>query len=165
MLPLSASKIKNFAALECLLMGAVLYMLSQAWGDDLKGYEMKAMGMVPGGAVMPAPAWSHQPAAIAPPKHHYPTSNPSQSKPHPPGSSQILADLTAICPGLSKISRNCPECDYPSMSLTNIVPHLNDSHEWPREKIADWLDVISMDNPDMDLTIVLKEDDNARADA
>jgi hypothetical protein len=33
--------------------------------------------------------------------------------------------------------RNCPDCGHTNQ---DIVPHLNDFHQWTRERIADWLD-------------------------
>jgi hypothetical protein len=38
-----------------------------------------------------------------------------------------------------------PNCeDYKDNSLTTIVGHLNDDHEWTRERIADWLETIEV---------------------
>jgi hypothetical protein len=35
----------------------------------------------------------------------------------------------------------CPGCHQPG-SISNVIQHLNDVHEWTREKIADWLDTL-----------------------
>ena len=33
----------------------------------------------------------------------------------------------------------CPQCGSTEM---DTIPHLNDSHRWTRERIADWLDTL-----------------------
>lgn len=33
----------------------------------------------------------------------------------------------------------CPECDGPGTTLSSLIFHLNDDHQWSRERIADWL--------------------------
>jgi hypothetical protein len=42
------------------------------------------------------------------------------------------------------IHRACPVCGpEPSVQLLDLVAHLNDMHDWSRERIADWLDALS----------------------
>lgn len=36
---------------------------------------------------------------------------------------------------------HCPACNEPAY-INNVITHLNDSHLWTREAIADWLDTI-----------------------
>ncbi len=80
-----------------------------------------------------------------------------------PNSGSILTTLIAICPGLANIKRPCPDCknvpgydDRPT-ELCYLIQHLNDSHMWSRTKIAEWLDIIALDDPNVDLTIKPKE--------
>jgi len=34
----------------------------------------------------------------------------------------------------------CPECQAVAMPLAQLIPHLNDTHEWTRERIADFVE-------------------------
>lgn len=51
-------------------------------------------------------------------------------------------------PGVDKIVKECPGCKesgegdsgYDNTRLYNMIMHLNDSHQWSREKIADWIE-------------------------
>lgn len=37
----------------------------------------------------------------------------------------------------------CPQCGtHCAETVDSVVPHLNDSHEWTRERIADWVESI-----------------------
>ena len=36
---------------------------------------------------------------------------------------------------------NCPDCGVLA-SVFNVIPHLNDSHRWPRQQIAEWVSTI-----------------------
>lgn len=75
----------------------------------------------------------------------------------------ILSELMSICPGLASVSRPCPGCngvpgyDERPVPLAYLIQHVNDVHTWSREKIAEWLDIIALDDPDVDLTIKPKE--------
>jgi hypothetical protein len=40
----------------------------------------------------------------------------------------------------------CPACQI-AMPATSVVTHLNDKHEWTRERIADWLEPIERAMP------------------
>ena len=58
----------------------------------------------------------------------------------------VVRDLTKFIPGL-KAREECPVpgC-YAVDSVLNLVQHLNDhSHQWSREKIADWLETLDVD--------------------
>lgn len=62
--------------------------------------------------------------------------------------------LQKAIPGMSSISTSCPACwdelgppsgspeDWrrPNIALYNVIIHLNDTHHWSREAVADWLD-------------------------
>lgn len=89
--------------------------------------------------------------------------NNQPSKPTP-NTGSILNELLKICPGLARIARPCPvsPCDYPRRPLNEVIVHLNDGHKWSREKIAEWLDIIAIGDPSVDLSIHPKEDKNAR---
>ena len=59
-------------------------------------------------------------------------------------------ELQKIIPGITTIidqlkcpaQKKCEANDYPVFQIIfNMVTHLNDSHEWSREKIADWIEV------------------------
>lgn len=51
-------------------------------------------------------------------------------------------------PGM-QIKMTCPdkECENPDhiMKLYHMIIHLNDTHKWPRENIADWLETLDAD--------------------
>ena len=50
-------------------------------------------------------------------------------------------DLTAFFDCLEGIIRSCPvEGCKKRLLLSAMIVHLNDHHEWSREKIADWLE-------------------------
>ncbi len=82
------------------------------------------------------------------------------------GSGSILDELLSICPGLATIARACPDkcVEYGSeaLPLSHLIQHINDRHEWSREKIAEWLDIIALDDPTVDLTIKPKEKQRAQ---
>lgn len=53
--------------------------------------------------------------------------------------------LAGLFPGLDHML-DCPACDDTTgWSLTNTIIHLNDDHEWTRERIADWLETLPVD--------------------
>jgi len=74
------------------------------------------------------------------------------------GSNSIVSELLSICPGLGKVQRPCPECKAAPGYLTALIPHVNDAHQWSREKIAEWLDIIALDDPTVDFTIQPKKE-------
>lgn len=57
--------------------------------------------------------------------------------------------LAEAIPGFADARAECPCSCYslaPTKStLANCIVHLNDSHEWTRERIADWLDTLDLD--------------------
>lgn len=70
-------------------------------------------------------------------------------------------ELAELVPALKSYARPCPAvrdqihqatvppgercgCIDP-MLLKHLIQHLNDTHEWPREQIADWLDTLDVD--------------------
>jgi hypothetical protein len=60
-------------------------------------------------------------------------------------------EVSEIVPALTRHIVPCPRegsCGKNNLQLDRAIIHLNDSHEWSREKIADWLDSL-----DIDLTI------------
>jgi len=63
--------------------------------------------------------------------------------------------LSRLVPALSDTSTPCPAtqnefpCGYPRSPIASVIMHLNDSHHWTREGIADWLDSLE----DVDLTV------------
>ncbi len=82
------------------------------------------------------------------------------------GSGSILDELLSICPGLATVARECPDrcVEYGSeaLPLSHLIQHINDRHEWSREKIAEWLDIIALEDPNTDLTIKPKEKQHAQ---
>lgn len=44
-------------------------------------------------------------------------------------------------PIIGSLPRGCPECGYESYGEFKIA-HLNDTHRWTREQIADWVETI-----------------------
>ena len=66
----------------------------------------------------------------------------------------VIADLSKLFPSLRSMVMHCPydgslacgSCPhiYP-MALSHIIVHLNDSHKWSRERIADWLETLPVD--------------------
>lgn len=88
---------------------------------------------------------------------------------------QVVNALAAVCPAVSDSYLVCPGTNevvvsvagdiFPCLvqgSLSTLIPHLNDTHCWTREKIADWLETLPLD-----LTIRPKEnnDDDANQEA
>lgn len=67
------------------------------------------------------------------------------------GGTGTLDDIARVCPAIKTTKIGCPCCKaIPNKaSIYSIIIHLNDSHRWSREKIADWLDALPYD-----LTIV-----------
>lgn len=61
-----------------------------------------------------------------------------------------IALVEQLCPAMTEHTAACPQegCTRPPDTLPGLVMHLNDSHAWAREEIADWLDSL-----DVDLTI------------
>lgn len=57
------------------------------------------------------------------------------------------------CPGMV----GCIDCET-NCALVFLIPHINDTHKWTREAIADWLETLPSD---IDLTIRPKEKNNA----
>lgn len=61
-----------------------------------------------------------------------------------------LHSIKVKCPGLGEkfpkvISFNNKGCDYHNgepADIFNLIQHLNDSHKWTREQIADWIDTL-----------------------
>lgn len=58
------------------------------------------------------------------------------------------------CPGKDVIGNRCQE----AFAIIFMIPHINDTHKWTREAIADWLETLPSD---IDLTIRPKEKNNA----
>lgn len=58
----------------------------------------------------------------------------------------VTTALEELLPGLMTYvqcpDKNCPKSPEPIMSL---VQHLNDTHRWTREQIADWLESLDVD--------------------
>ena len=48
---------------------------------------------------------------------------------------------TTIWPWIIE-KRTCPHCGEPLETRAIITVHLNDTHEWSREKIADWVEEV-----------------------
>lgn len=38
--------------------------------------------------------------------------------------------------------RKCPECGFAAVNFGQVIVHLNDSHRWTRERIADWVETV-----------------------
>jgi hypothetical protein len=75
----------------------------------------------------------------------------------------ILGQLLKICPGLANVERPCPKCKQTPMPLSYAIQHVNDGHQWSREKIAEWLDIIALEDPNVDLTITPITDKEKKA--
>jgi hypothetical protein len=56
--------------------------------------------------------------------------------------------LYALLPALEKFVSECPACVRGPEALRNNIIHLNDTHRWDRNRIADWVDSL-----DADLTV------------
>lgn len=63
----------------------------------------------------------------------------------------VLGALLKAIPGLADArADNCPACaskggQYGFKDVSTIIMHLNDSHLWSRQDIADWLDTLDCD--------------------
>lgn len=69
-----------------------------------------------------------------------------KSDPEPPFDSKVVSFTNSIPAMAEKVS--CPHdlcVPLASRSIMGMITHLNDSHYWPREKIADWLDTLPFD--------------------
>lgn len=64
----------------------------------------------------------------------------------------VQSTIIDMIPGIKKMDVNCPATACVREALTdtllNQIIHLNDTHQWTREQIADWLETL-----DFDLTI------------
>lgn len=75
--------------------------------------------------------------------------------PPKPGSAHVAPANTGGAAVRDKLSKlldleqrsKCPDCTY-SFKLYRLVVHLNDTHKWTRERIADWLE-----ESDLDITL------------
>lgn len=74
-----------------------------------------------------------QEVSLSVPKYSTPKSTPQKLP------DKILAEKL---PDLNKMT-NCPSksCGK-GFSISNVIIHLNDTHEWTRERIADWLETL-----------------------
>lgn len=57
-------------------------------------------------------------------------------------SNRVLGTIGILFPGVSLHDVHCPACpsEYPPHNVGSVIMHLNDTHWWSRERIADWLD-------------------------
>lgn len=104
----------------------------------------------------PKPDWLY--------KDHYgphtkaPAPEPPQPKSQPPQVSgdKVIAAMGSVVPDIGKLV-TCPskavDSKFPNMgtdcgvskSLSELIIHLNDTHRWTREAIADWLESTDLD--------------------
>ena len=79
-----------------------------------------------------------------------------------------MLDVYQQLPGQGLVV-DCPSMDDPHTLCDSIedildcIIHLNDSHKWPREKIADWVDSLE-DKGGLDLSFKEFYDDNTTED-
>ncbi len=60
-----------------------------------------------------------------------------------------VRSIKKIVPGFAYATASCPACEYyQEYPLETVIVHINDVHEWTRERIADWVDLL-----DVDLTV------------
>jgi hypothetical protein len=62
--------------------------------------------------------------------------------------STVKNALTNAIPNMRKVKKDCPveeDCAHKNRSLMNLIQHLNDTHKWTREAIADWLESLDED--------------------
>lgn len=57
---------------------------------------------------------------------------------------QVIGTLSSLVPGFELMTAVCPIC-LNQKKLSSQVIHLNDSHKWTREDIADWLETLDHD--------------------
>lgn len=58
--------------------------------------------------------------------------------------------LRAAFPLLAEVNVVCPACGRNQMTLhVGMIPHLNDFHNWTRERIADWVETIEQKEPSL----------------
>ena len=65
----------------------------------------------------------------------------------PQGGNSILSVLQEVFPGAMNLSATCPEtgsqffaCSDKVTLLSDLIPHLNDTHRWKAARIAEWLE-------------------------
>lgn len=56
-----------------------------------------------------------------------------------------IGELKKIIPNIGTNVETPCLCGVAAMDICHVVMHLNDQHEWSREKIADWLDTLDVD--------------------
>jgi hypothetical protein len=65
-------------------------------------------------------------------------------------SNPVVDGLCELIPGLRTATAKCPmyKCSYSfcgAQFVINLIVHLNDHHQWSREQVADWLDLLPID--------------------
>lgn len=68
----------------------------------------------------------------------------------PPSESSPVNELENLVPALNHHKQVCPQrrrCSQRGQTVTlrNLIIHLNDDHKWSRERIADWLETLDVD--------------------
>lgn len=54
-----------------------------------------------------------------------------------------VTELNEMFPWMGRTQPGCPLCrNFDGFSIGGLVAHLNDSHGWTRERIADWVETI-----------------------
>jgi len=87
------------------------------------------------------PAFKAYPTTLAknlPPSEHY--RNPGEEL------AEVIPEImsfTAYCPSRGPNDEMCSPSGY--LNLYRMIQHLNDEHQWTREKIADWLETLDVD--------------------
>lgn len=76
------------------------------------------------------------------------------------GTNPVVEGLGKLVPSISTETAKCPVCLDHTASILNLIPHINDTHKWSREAIADWLDTL-----DINLTIRPHDKEEVTADA
>lgn len=77
--------------------------------------------------------------------------------------SAMVKTLLDLTPGMKDVLPICPvddDCQFGFIPRTvaMMVMHLNDSHEWTREQIAEWLDMLHRMGHDLSLHTGEEED-------
>jgi hypothetical protein len=96
----------------------------------------------------PTGAWNQYQPAVFQPTYNPPPKPPPTFKPlpEPPSFRNPGRELSEVIPEIESFQTKCPEGDLEcDCSLYQLIQHLNDAHQWPREKIADWLDELPVD--------------------
>lgn len=61
------------------------------------------------------------------------------------GGNPVVDGLSKLVPSIATELVACPACIGVEAPIATVIPHINDTHRWTREQIADWLETLNID--------------------